>query len=63
MRYDVTITLRLKSRNDEDRVSRQLVSLFEWGTIRESIAEGLHLDDDPKLVDVVVLKRTKPVRH
>ena len=63
MRYDVTITLRLKSRNDEDRVSRQLVSLFECGTIRESIAEGLHLDDDPKLVDVVVLKRTKPVRH
>jgi hypothetical protein len=61
MQYELTINLRLKSRRSQDRVARQLVALFECGTVRESIAEGLHLREDPHLVVAKVQgKLSKP---
>jgi hypothetical protein len=57
MKYELTVTLRLDSRCSQERVARQFEDLFESGTIRESIAEGLHLRDDPHLVSVSVLTR------
>lgn len=54
MNYEVTLTLRLGSRDNEDRIAKLLESLFEFGTIKESIVDGLHLLKDPRLVAVAV---------
>jgi hypothetical protein len=62
VKYELTLKMTLKSRSDVDRVTRQIESLFEYGTIRESIAFGLDLDDDPHLVDVSV-RRARPLRR
>jgi len=59
MRYELTVTIKLDSRCNQDRVAQQFTSLFEFGTIRESIAEGLHLQSDPRLVGVSVQKQSK----
>jgi len=61
MRYVVTLTMTLVSPNDEDRVHRQVVSLFEFGTIKESFADALRLNNDPRLIDVTVRRWTKPL--
>ena len=58
MHYELTITIRLKSRSRQERIARQFTSLFEFGTIRESIAEALQLREDPHLVDVAVEKKS-----
>ena len=57
MRHELTITIQLDSLRDEDRVAKLFESLFEFGTIKESIAEGLQLKNDPCLKSVSV--RTK----
>ena len=54
MIYDVTIKLTLESENDTERVERQLDALFNCGTVRESIADGLWLDEEPHFVSAVV---------
>lgn len=54
MRHEVTITLRLKSSSNQDRVAKQLASLFDFGTVKESIVDGLSLLEDPHLVDISV---------
>jgi hypothetical protein len=54
MNYEVTLTMRLVSDNNEDRVARLFEALFEFGTIKESIAEGLHLLEDPRMVTIAV---------
>ena len=56
MRYELNVTIQLDSRRDEDRVAKLFESLFEFGTIKESIAEGLQLLNDPRLL-AVDLKR------
>ena len=57
MRYEITVTIQLHSRRDRDRVAKQFESLFEFGTIRESIAEGLQLRNDPRLLAVAVKRK------
>ena len=54
MNYEVTITISLESGESEERVARKFTSLFEFGTIKESSADGLQLLDDPCLLDVSV---------
>ncbi len=54
MRYQATLTLSIKSRFEQNRVDRQIRSLFESGTVTESLAVGLQLNDAPRLMDVVV---------
>ena len=61
MRYELTITIQLDSRHDQDRVAKLFESVFEFGTIKEAIAEGLQLLNDPRLVSVTV--RTKRRRR
>ncbi len=61
MQYEVTLRMMVKSSCDADRVARQTESVFEFGTVREAIAEGLHLTDDPHLVDIAV-RRLAPNR-
>jgi hypothetical protein len=48
--------MRLDSDRSEDRIAKLFESLFEFGTIKESIADGLQLLDDPRLVTVAVAR-------
>ena len=63
MQYELTITLRLESTSTQDRVAKQINSLFEFGTIKESIVDGLHLLEDPRLVDISVRGKGRRARH
>jgi len=54
MHYELTIKLLLETPVDEDRVTRQVQSLFAFGTVLESIAEALKLEADPHFVSVAV---------
>ncbi len=54
MYYEVTIKMRINSRVNKNRVESQMESLFEFGTIREAIAEGLKLGTDPRLACIEV---------
>lgn len=59
MRYVITATIQLDSRRDEDLVAKLFESVFEFGTIKEAIAEGLQLLDDPRLLAVDVKRKTR----
>jgi hypothetical protein len=59
MRYVLTATIQLDSRYDQDRVAKLFESLFEFGTIKESIALGLQLGDDPRLLAVDVKRKAR----
>lgn len=54
MQYELTVKLLLETPVDEDRVTRQVQSLFAFGTVLESIAEALKLEADPHFVSVAV---------
>jgi len=60
MTYELTLRMSVKSRFGADRVAHLMECLFHYGTIRDSIADGLKLDDDPCLVDVSV-RRARPL--
>lgn len=55
MQYEVTVKLLLETPFEEDRVMRQVESLFAFGTVLESVAEALKLDADPHFLSVAVL--------
>jgi hypothetical protein len=57
MTYEVTLKLEINSGFSKDRVERQIKSLFQWGTVKESFADGLHILDDPDLISVNVTER------
>jgi hypothetical protein len=59
MRYVITATIELDSRRDKDRVAKLFESVFEYGTIKEAIAEGLQLLEDPRLLAVDVKKKPR----
>ncbi len=50
---------RLKSPKDEDRITRSFESLFEFGTIKDCIADGLHLLENPRLQMAAVKRVAK----
>ena len=54
MQYEVTLKILLDSRCKKERVERQVESLFEFGTIRESFVDALELDKTPRLSSVSV---------
>ena len=58
MKYELTVTMSLDSGDSKDRVAKKFASLFDFGTIKESIADGLQLPEDPQLIDVSVQART-----
>lgn len=55
MQYELTVRLLVKTPFDENRVTRQVESLFAAGTVRESFADALKLDVDPHFLSVAVL--------
>jgi len=55
MQYELTVKLLIKTPFDEDRVMRQVESLFAFGTVLESVAEALKLDEDLHFLSVDVL--------
>ncbi len=57
MKYEVTLRMTLKSSCDADRIAKQTASAFEFGIVSEAIADGLKLNEDPQLVDVVISQR------
>jgi hypothetical protein len=59
MRYELAITIQLDSRHDQDRVAKLFESLFEYGTIKESIADALQLGNDPRLLSVDVKRKPR----
>ena len=56
MHYELTIKMQLDSDQSQDRVAKLFESLFGFGTIKESIVDGLQLLDDPRLVAVDVAR-------
>ena len=54
MVYKVNMEFSVDGCFDEDSLIRKLESVFEFGTLRESIAEALELDEDPHLIQVSV---------
>ena len=55
MQYEVTIKLLIETPVDEDRLTRQVESLFAVGTVMESFADALKLDADQHFLSVAVL--------
>ena len=60
MQYELTVKLLVETPFDEDRVMRQVESLFAVGTVRESFSDALKLDVDPHLLNVAVLAASAP---
>lgn len=58
MKRELVVRILVDSSVDDDRLVRQFESLFEFGTARETIAEGLHLLKDPRLLSVVATRPT-----
>ncbi len=47
MQYELTLKIVIKTPRDKERVAHQIESLFEFGTIGESIVDGLKLNETP----------------
>jgi len=45
MQYQLTIKMLIDTPFDKERVARQVESLFEFGTIGESVVDALGLDE------------------
>ena len=54
MHYELILKILIDSPFDKERVVHQMKSLFEFGTIGESIVDGLHLDETPRLSSVSI---------
>ena len=55
MQYEVTVKLLIETPVDEDRLTRQVESLFAFGTVMESFADALKLNADPHFLSIAVL--------
>jgi len=58
MRYELTLKIVIDTPRDKERVVHQIESLFEFGTIGESIVDGLKLNESPRLTSVSVKRAT-----
>ena len=63
MLYELTIAIQVKSPNSAERVARQMESVFEFGTLREAIAQGLRLREEPHLLGLSVHAASQTSRH
>jgi len=53
MEYELIVRMRVRSPNSAYRVAKQFESVFEFGTVREAITEGLRLLEEPHLINVL----------
>ena len=60
MQYQLTIKMLIDTPFDKERVARQVESLFEFGTIGESVVDALGLDETHDL-QTSVLNQPPPV--
>ncbi len=60
MQYELTLKILIDSPFDQERVARQVESLFEFGTVGESVVEALILDETPRFL-IVGIKPALPV--
>ena len=63
MQYELTLKVLIDTPFDKERVARQVESLFEFGTIGESIVDGLGLDETPRLSSVSIEPASTGRRH
>ncbi len=56
MLYELTIRMLVESPHDENRIASQAESVCEFGTVMESIADGLKLDHNPRLRNIEVVQ-------
>jgi hypothetical protein len=63
MKYELTIKLQLESRSHQEHVAKQFTALFDFGTVRESIVDGLKLTEEPRLLGVSVQRNTERKRR
>ena len=63
LQYELTITLLIDSPHDKGRVARQTESLFEFGTINESFADALGLDENPQRINISIEKSAIGCHH
>ncbi len=60
MQYELTVKLLLEAPVDQDRVMRQVESLFDFGTVLESFSEALKLEKAPHFSSVAVVATSAP---
>ena len=60
MQYELTVKLLIESPFNKDRITRQVESVFAFGTVSESVAEALKLDADPHFLSVAVFATSAP---
>ncbi len=63
MEYEVTVKMRLRSPFGAERVKSLVEASFEFGTVREAIAEGAKLGEDPNYVRVTVCRTQDDACH
>ncbi len=54
MVHELIIKMDIESPSDKEVLISRFYSLFEFGTIRESIVDGLKLENDPKLIQASI---------
>jgi hypothetical protein len=54
MLYKLTLKMLIDTPFDKDRVVHQVESLFEFGTISESVVDALGLEETPRLSSVSI---------
>jgi hypothetical protein len=54
MQYELTLKIVIDTPHGKERVAHQIESLFEFGTIGESIVDGLKLNESPRLSSVSI---------
>ena len=63
MRYELTLKVLIDTPLDRDRVVNKIESLFEFGTITESIVDTLGLDETPRLSSASIETASTHRRH
>jgi len=63
MQYELTLKVLIDTPFDKDRVVHKIESLFEFGTINESIVDALGLDETPRLSSVSIETAFTQRRH
>ena len=63
MQYELTLKMLIDTPFDKERVVHQVESLFEFGTISESVVDALGLDETPRLSSVSIEPASTRRRH
>jgi hypothetical protein len=63
MQYELTLKVHVQSPYGVDRVVRQMEAVFEHGTVKEAIADGLRLVPDPRLLNVAIRRLPPKARN